>query len=236
MSKNHNEVLGNNVPHPDIVNGVQIGNVLNIIMALTPILVNPAREAENVPGKNAIDGESAVAASVTMIAACARLDAILADNSRWDTSFQKKLEANAEQIQVAQTRFLQTQTMAANEVITPHFRFRPDLRRLNEKEWTASIGEGNDAIMGIGPNPDAALRAFDDIFKGHVPLYMLNWLLQREAALDSGVPSPPAPINHETKRKQPVVRKGNQAVKRTARDGKNRRADRRDNETPLGGS
>jgi hypothetical protein len=190
-----------NLPHPESVTGAQIDNLLRICGLMTNVLCNPYREQESIPGASNAPGEARDSAEATFINACSRLDDIINDKSRWSLDFQRSLEKKAEDIQVAQLKFVQAQTEAAAELKTPHFRFRPTLQKAQDGSWVAYLGDPADqtgnTIVGLGRNPAEALRSFDEIFQGTVPQVMIDWLIEHEKAQDAGLPSPPYPNSNQ---------------------------------------
>lgn len=213
--------LARSLPHPDAVTGQQIDNLLRIAGTLLGIVCAGERE-ENIPGKNSPDGSVKTSAEATFINVCNRLDAIVNDPQRFNLDFQKSLEQRAGEIQNYNIELLKNQAAAAAEMKTPHFRFRPHLRRApGTPGWIAILGDDPDnAIAGMGHTPEAAVKAFDQIFLGALPIEMLQWLIAHEAAMNAGQVSPPFPKTQNTNETKPVVRTGN----KTNRRSKKRRA------------
>src|SRR6266542_1004850 len=108
--------MGNQNNHPGQVGAVQLPSresvtehqivmLLNMINVLSPFILG--RQSFNdfqEPAK--IDGGAACSASVTFTNVCSRLDAMLEDRSRWDTSAHDDLYAHIAQVQAAQVHFL----------------------------------------------------------------------------------------------------------------------------------
>ena len=133
--------------------------------------------------------ESMIAVENTLRAACERLDSILADTKRWDTTFQDKVEKDYETVHALQMETYAAQRQAAQEVISPHFRYRPSIHRLKDGTWLAFLGNMDAmeyGIMGVGACPQAALQAFDDAFCGIINPTVIKWCQDREQNLEAG--------------------------------------------------
>jgi hypothetical protein len=164
---------------------------------MTGILLNPEREHENIPGQRSVDGEAYRAASVTFIAACDRVDKILADPERWGTAYQKALEQqyndqheNAMAVSKAALEAEEQRKKAAEMLTSPQFRYKPLLVRLEGGGWGAFLGSTDDldsGILGLGANPEAALANFDRAFRGQLDPKVAKWLKERESNIESGV-------------------------------------------------
>lgn len=219
-----------NLPHPDSVTGSQIDNLLRIIGTLSMFLSNPRHEVETIPGKNAPPREVAESAEVTFMLVCSRLDDIVGDASRWNMDFQKQLEARAAAMQQHNVEFLRAQTQASQEIITPHFRYRPNIKKLpNGMGWIVFLGDVDNypeqSIAGIGGNPAEAVKAFDDVFQGTLPLQMLEWLAKHEQALSEGQTPPPFPITKIQNTNEQSQQSVDSRTNRKARKSKSRRRD-----------
>jgi hypothetical protein len=152
--------------------------------------------------------EGQIALENTLVAACARADAILADATRWDNSFQTKVEkeyADLHELQMkaleAQRAFSEAQRAAAAECCTPHFRFRPDLKRLKNGQWLCILGSEDAlefAVYGIGDSAQQSIDEFDTAFTKGVPASVLSWAERREKDLEAGKTlEPPLQENNE---------------------------------------
>jgi hypothetical protein len=209
MANRVNE-LALHLPHPDAVTNAQVVTLLNMIGMLTPMLISPN---ENIPGKSAPEGCVTDSAAATFINVCNRLDEIIADKKRWDTSFQETCEMRATTIHLQNMEVLKAQQEAAAEVSSPHFRYRPNVS-VAPGGWMAYVGhpETPNVILGLGRTPDEAIKNFDLVFKGTVPPYMVAWLMAREQAIEAGQPSPELPKNPNEKT---VDKKRNRVAKKT---------------------
>lgn len=148
------------------------------------------------------NSEAHIAVENTLQAACARLDQILADEKRWDTKFQDKVEADYEEAHRIQIETYVAQRDAAAEVFSPHFRYRPTLHRLMDGTWCAFLGDlehMDQGIVGIGQFPREAMEAFDDAFNGIINEKVLAWCKAREHAFEQGTEfTAPFPSQEQT--------------------------------------
>jgi hypothetical protein len=148
-----------------------------------------------------LTGETRIAAETTFINACATLDDILKDKSRWSMEQQDRIELERQTAHKAQMDFFVAQRAAAAEISTPHFRYRASIARATDGDWIAFVGDPEDlanAIVGVGKHPQAALDDFDNKFAGNFPPAVSSWLENREQSINDGLPSAPFPkINYE---------------------------------------
>lgn len=194
---NQSQKSQNNLPSRAQVTAQQVQVLLHVVGMLSPYVLQPHRELENIPGQsNAMSGESAVAAQTTFINTCAKLDAILADDTRWTMDINQTLENQLYAVYVTQQELLKEQIIATKEINLPHNKYRPTLYKLRDNTYAAILGDLDDldnAIAATGESPAAALLAWDLLFEGKIPAHLFDWLKQREAALDAGEPTPPQP-------------------------------------------
>lgn len=185
------------MPSRDSINATQVHTLLNIAGMLMPYLIEPAREPENIPGnRKKIDGEASMAAQVTFIKVCDRLDKLVEENDRWTFDVQRTLESDLTNLYQHHTALLKEQIIATKAINLPHNRYRPTLYALKDGNYAAILGSLDDldnAIAAVGDSPAAALQAFDMLFNGQIPPGLFDWLKQREAALDAGTTPPPMP-------------------------------------------
>lgn len=182
--------------HRDLSTGQQINMLLSVCNTMLAALINPEREHETIPGKRALAGEAHVAAENTFIKACDRLDSIINEKLRWGIGYQLRLEDQYNERHTEQLNLLKSQQRAeeqrrrsAETVVAPHFRYRPSLLKLETGEWLAFLGNPenlDNAILGLGPNPEAALASFDSAFTGNIAPEIKKWLEQREDDLENG--------------------------------------------------
>lgn len=160
--------------------------------------------------------EGAIAVENALVACCERIEKIMHNDSLWDDTFQRRVEkeydelhkVHAESIRnqrattAAQLATIQAQQKAAEEVVSPHFRYRPDFKRMRDGRWMALIGDENNlefAIFGIGTSMQAALDDFDCMFKRGVPLAVAKHLEERANSLEAGTPVPDYPNENDIK-------------------------------------
>lgn len=169
--------------------------VNTMLMSLGHFIHAPGEEPSEA---NRLAGEPRVAAETTFILACEALDNIIKDQSRWSTEFQTKVEKSYLEAHEKNLAFIEAQRRAAEEVASPHFRYRPGLHRLLGGKWCALLGDINNqdhAIMGIGDSPDAAMKNFDEVFCGkNLAVEEINQLIhEQENPMDrTGNEQPPS--------------------------------------------
>lgn len=190
--------LEKSLPHPDSVTAAQVDTLLRVAGTLLNVLLNPARDMEKIPGETNPSGDIKTSAEATFINVCNRLDTIVTDPERFSLSFQKAVEQRTEDTQRYNMELLKNQSEAAQEIKTPHFRFRPMFVKTEAGDgWIAflgdPVGDPENAIFGVGRTPSEAIVAFDQVFQGELPIKMLDWLKEREAALTAGIPFPTSP-------------------------------------------
>lgn len=185
------------VLHRDLSTNTQIGMLLAVCNSMKDVLLNPEREAENVPGKHLLPGEAKIAAENTFTQACERLDLILADKARWGIDYQMTLEQqfldrHQENMALlkAQQQLAEQQRASAKAITRPHFRYKPFLIPMDDGKWVAFLGNPEDldaGILGAGDTPQAALESFDEAFAGNLPPAVADWLKEREQDLERGL-------------------------------------------------
>lgn len=153
------------IPARESVSHVQIGAVLDIISALQPYMLQSHREIDgNLP--KSLDGGVGAGATTTFLKACARLDSILDDSSRWSLAPYDELAMLMSDLHLKQSEFLEAQIESTKEVQRPSFQLRPVLAVGNDKFlaiWGNPETPGS-ALIGIGDTPAEALRDFDKAF------------------------------------------------------------------------
>lgn len=170
-------------PSRDVVNNIQIQNCLNVIGQLTHALTAASKYGEST---NELPPAAKSAAESTFVQACAALDCILVDRTRFSIHPQQTLEGQIAEVHAENLRFLTAQRVASEELSTPHFQHKPNLLKLNDGNWAAYLGELENldrSIVGVGPTPAQALSAFDSVFSGVVPEYMRLWIERRAEIL-----------------------------------------------------
>ena len=206
-SKSNGSVGAEVLLHRDLSTNTQLGMLLSVVNATGQVLFTSNTEAETIPGKHLIPGEARLAAENTFIRACERIDTILTETARWGIEYQLTLEKQYADRHVEQLAFIKAQQAAekqreitAAEIITPHFRYKPLLVRIEEdNKWLAYLGNPEDldnGILGFGDNPQAALTSFDAAFAGNLSPAIIGWLKQRETNLENGnMAMPPFPVD-----------------------------------------
>ena len=93
---------------------------------------------------------------------------IMNEDARWNDDFQRKVEKDYNDLHDLQMDAIAKQKAAADEVTSPHFRYRPELHRMRDGRWMALIGDTDHlefAIYGIGTSAQQALEEFDSVFE-----------------------------------------------------------------------
>lgn len=179
-----------NIASREIVTRYQLDMCLAAMATAGGILGHYLRTPEESVSKLSPEcPEARIALENTMTAACARLDKILAEESRWDMQFQLEVEKNYAHAQEQQRQLAAQQYAAAIEITSPHFRYRPTLFRMKDGSWCAFLGDINfmdSGVVGVGKSAQDAVEAFDDAFKGVTNQKVLAWVKQREHNLETG--------------------------------------------------
>jgi len=171
----------------EAITDAQIHTLLGVAGMLHSVLAGAATEGSS----PAADGGARAAAEITFNNVCSRLDAIVNDSARWNTTGYDDFYRQSMQL-------LRAQTAATEEINTPHFRLKPTLFRLQTGGWAAIVGKHIDhALVGTGATPEEAIVAFDLIFKGQMAPQTVEWLVAREKQIEAGVPQQDNLENHE---------------------------------------
>lgn len=173
------------LPQRDTVTNLQIGTLLNIGGMLTNILLNPLRENDDSKwrGLPQLDGGVLAAAEATFINLCAKLDEIIADETRFNFNSHNTLEAQLSEVYAAHLEFTRAQTSATRSIEAPHRQYNPAIMRLPDGNYIAILGSLKDldgSITGYGPTPALAIEAFDGIFNGKLPDHLVEWLKKKQ--------------------------------------------------------
>jgi hypothetical protein len=155
-----------NIPTKEELTHAQLGPLLAIVREFQPYLVDSYRDAGDAPKSGPTDGGILMAAEQTFINVCARIDKLVGDDSRFENKSYSDLAASTVKLQAAQLKFVALQTASAARLQSPSFLLRPTLAVLDNKYvavW-GELGEGSNAIVGIGATPNEALADFDKAF------------------------------------------------------------------------
>lgn len=96
----------------------QLGPILAVIRELQPYLLEDTIRSGETPTDSSLDGGVSSAAETTFIKACARLDAILEDETRWTIKQHTDAVAEIVKTQQAQQKFIAIQTQIAKLVLS----------------------------------------------------------------------------------------------------------------------
>lgn len=181
-------------PARDIVTNNQVSTLLQIAgFALHSLKSAPSFDDGVTPE---LDGGCKTSAEALFISTCSKLDELLADADRWSFKLQDSLEVELQRMYTANTKFLEAQTKAANQINLPSFVHKPSITRLPVTgDWLCYLGSVEDlehAVVGMGPTPADAVASFNAIFLGE-PLSdsVVEWLAQREQEVQAQKASPP---------------------------------------------
>lgn len=165
----------------------QLHVLLDVMGGLHSLIAAPPADIIGNQQPSAIDGGAKMAAETSLVGVCSRIDAILADASRWSVGQYDEFLNSALALQAQQLQLTKAQTVAVEEMNTPHARAKPTIFRLGSGGWAAVAGAAIDhAIVATGSTPEEALVAFDLVFTGHLPAQTVHWLTERERAVADG--------------------------------------------------
>lgn len=175
-NQNQNQKRPNVVllPPPEVVTEQQIHTALDVLIGLQAWMIPEVKTildgAASTPSDFRLEGEAAIAASTTFIKACARIDALLEDNTRWGMDVHKKLQDNLEKNYAQQHDFLKAQTEASQALARPFFLMKPEFVQMPDGTFVAYVGDisiPGSGILGVGVTPQAAAEDFDKAFTRH---------------------------------------------------------------------
>lgn len=209
--------LPNPVPflHRDISTQSQLQMLLQVSGMMLTALTAVQNAEESSDGSTPCLPEAKLAAENTFIKVCDRLEKIIADEPRWSDEYQKSLErlyteqheermkTFKAQRQAAENQHRAAELQAQNltELLTPHFKYKPALLKLEDGKFMALLGDAADAqsgIVGVGDSPAEAIKSFDEFFQGSIPDPLRAWLHRRQLDLEHGRETEPFPKNYAT--------------------------------------
>jgi hypothetical protein len=154
------------IPSRESTSHGQLNALLVITQALQPYLILPPADLAGNPIAPQLDGGTVAAAAVTFIKTCARIDELLADNSRWSLETQDALYDALIRTQEHQQQFLKAQTDGASAITRPSWLYKPVLV-IVENGYAAIYGDltSGASIVGYGLTPEAAFADFDAAWK-----------------------------------------------------------------------
>lgn len=175
MANDLPEVPGQKKTQPpasrDSVTFIQFQSLLSAVNAYMAFLANAHLAEVEQPHKGPMDGGVKSAAENTFIGLCSRVDAMIADESRWTMDEQNNLEQSLMILYADQRAFIKHQREAVAMMKSPHNRFKPTLVKMDDGTWAAFYGDPANqasAIIGVGTCPEDALANFDDVFAGRI--------------------------------------------------------------------
>lgn len=173
------------VPNRENINSVQLMNLLNVFSMTTNFLLHA--QANNGLEGTKFDGGAKSAVETTVIRLCDRIDTILDETQRWTLDANNKLEAEHAAAMKEHTRMLSAQADAYAEITAPHHRLKPTLLKIGPGEWLAFSGDPDNmasAVTGMGTCPEAAIKAFDDTFRGLSNPDLEKFLTERDTTIN----------------------------------------------------
>jgi len=195
-------------PNRENVTSQQLANLLSVGGMLLHGLTKPWQDPGDTPKSDSMPAEARIAAEHTFMNVCARLDTMLAEDERWNFASLLNAEKDFEALKQKNSDYLdgkrrevESRAALAQELGSPHARYKPLLLKLTDGNWVAYLGSLNDpdkAISGIGRHPTEALQNFDNTFEGkpHTP-EILAWLKERARAIERNEPLKPYPTNEQ---------------------------------------
>lgn len=177
------------IPTREVVTEYQIHSLLSVIQAFQPYLLVPHRDwTGEEPPK--LDGGTHMAAASAFTVACQKLEDVMNQPKRWDTSTHDLLYDNIAKYQQAQIEFFQAQKRVAEKLERPSYNLQPELRLIEGGRYIATYGDTSvpgRAIIGMGDTPQAALDDFDKAFQ-RTPAEQLMGVIEEGPSVDN----PPA--------------------------------------------
>lgn len=172
------------IPLKEEITDRQLGPILAVLRELQPYLLEEVVEQGGTPASNEVDGGVESAAATTFLKACARLDAILEDESRWSMKTHNTLVAEMIKTQKAQQKFIEVQQASSENLQAPHFLLRPTLAIAADGyiAFWGNINAPGEAIIGQGKTPNEALFDFDAAFE-RTPAEQI-YLVAQKAGVD----------------------------------------------------
>lgn len=178
-------------PNRDNVTQQQLSSLLSIMQMSGQALIVPWGSPHEDPPKLTL--EAKIAAENLFISVCEKIEEIIKDEGRWDFAIQQKLEDQFQKIYQLNLAALQASYDAetqrkqlADELSTPHARYRPALARTLDGFYVAFLGNLDDsdgAIFGMGGTPKEALEKFDAVFNGQISPMQAELVKTREKQL-----------------------------------------------------
>lgn len=168
-----------NIPERQLTTSNQVHTLLGVASTFWAMMNAPQSLDENLPRVGTVQGEARLAAETTFVKTCEALQLIMAEQPRWDFSFQQSLEKDYAEAMALNKDFLIAQRRAAQESGAAHNYHPPALHKLTDGSWMAILGSLTDmdnAIIGVGLSPQEALEAFDEMFNGRVPNSVTEFL------------------------------------------------------------
>ena len=141
-----------------------VATLLAIADKIGPYCVTAA-ETGSIPGTGEKTMEEAAdSAETTFMKACAALDDIISDKSRWANEGEKGLQEALKGMHEERARNLAAHTAAMEKTVRPCFLLRPLMLQLRSGLWVCATGTENGALQGHGRSPEEAHKSFDEAY------------------------------------------------------------------------
>ena len=153
-------------PPRDMVTGNQIGMLLQAARVMAACAKMPTDEP---PVGGPSDGGMQMAAEVSFVKVCDRLDRLVSDDERWSMQAQDTLEKDMSVMLKAQAGAADVHRKVASIAALPHRRLNPLLYKISDDAWVAYLGDlcnPADCVLGVGTFPQEALQQFDSVYLG----------------------------------------------------------------------
>src|SRR5258707_1121587 len=131
--KGNREQASIQLPARELVTQQQLNvlsNVASMSMSMLGSFLHVDADNRDYIGK--IGGEARTAAENLFVKTCAQIEKIVEDQSRWDSTFQNEVEESFREAHELQMETMAAQKDAADEIQTPHFRYRPALVKMKD--------------------------------------------------------------------------------------------------------
>ncbi len=196
------------VPTRERANSIQVETVRAIIAQLNPYLLE--QEASISEGGHKVNPSARKDAETTFGLACARLDKMLVEDSRWEAVDGDSVVNSIKETQAEIRKYYAEQTQTISEMRRPSRIFHPQFAQMGGtfSAFHASSDFPGGIIIGTGSTPAEAMADFDKAFN-RIPAEQLKF---NEASLAkiyaAGLePAPEQVAPKKPARKQPRRKK-----------------------------
>lgn len=168
------------LPNREAATQAQLNSLLGVFNMTSQFLIAARMQEIQQPEGGKMDGGAISSAEATIMKVCDKLDEIMDEKARWSLDTQLTLEKALTEAYTENANMLREQAAAYQEARSPHAQWKPKLFKLTETgQWVAIVGDLQDldnSLVGLGDNPQQALEAFDELFRGQVPGHLRKLL------------------------------------------------------------